>query len=384
MVTAKRFKDRWSDLEVLGLITYILNSHISSETGCCAYELHFGRTDRIYFQLPDSRDPTTISNEYVRLLEEDLQELRAISRAHMDQIAEERSKGITPETQNMYQEGDLVLLQARPDKRKLRSAKLDTDFLGPYSVIGQNKNTVVCKHLALQTVIDLPVDRLKIYHHDNSPEARALALELARTDADQYELSAITAYKGNPKVVKSLLFQCVQNNGSIAWNPLKKISKELIFEDYITRVSPELRSLLYTSDILKIMIQNAAKLGFVDPNIQPGKTFYLIAKYFDKSGYQFDQLDCPIKHDKRFLFECEYTHFSNNNQFINYSVLILQDKLGKHRTGKFDVYTSQVYGCQHVLNPISDYLITYELLSTYPKLGKMGTSEFDLPTKGRK
>ena len=377
LVTEKRVKDRWSDLEVLGLITYILNSHISTETGYCAYELHFGRSDQIYFKLPESRDPTTISNEYVRLLEEDLQALRALSRAHMDTIAKERSGEINPETQNMYQEGDLVLLVARPDKRTLRSAKLDNDFFGPYRVIGQNQNMVVCTHLALKTTTDIPVDRLKIYHHDNSPESLRIAVELARTDAEQYEISAITAYNGNPKVIKSLQFQCIRHNGSVKWELLKDIEHEILFEEFIRSICPELRSLLYTAPILKNVIADAAKTGFKNDLVQPGKIFYLLARYFDKSGYQYETLQLPTKFESQYYFECEYTHFSNENKFLNFKVLILKDSYGKHRTAKFDVYTSQLYGSKTILNSITDTLITYEILSACPKLGKLGTPEFD-------
>jgi hypothetical protein len=377
MVTAKRFKDRWSDLEVIGLIAYVLNSNISLETGCSAYELHFGRSDRIYFQLPNSRDPTTISNEYVRLLEEDLQELRAISRQHMEMVALERAGEITPENQNMYQDGDLVLLMERPDKRKLREAKLDNDFSGPYRVLGQNKNNVVIFHLALKTSREVPVERLKIYHHDNSPAAHALALELARTDAEQYDIRAITAYYGNPHILKSLRFQYILMNGSVGWYPLKTISHEVIFEEYVRNSCPELRSLLYTTPILKVMISNANREGFRNDITQPNQTFYLTAKYFDSTGLQYDSLkNFPAKYDSHYYFECVYTHFSNNNKYINYQVQILEDSNGTHRKGKFDVYTSQLYGSKSALNPDTDTLITYELLSTCPKLGKMGTKTF--------
>ena len=377
LVTEKRFKDRWSDLEVIGLIAYILNSNISLETGCCAYELHFGRSDNIYFQLPNSRDPTTISNAYVRLLEEDLQALRAISSAHMDKVALERSGKITPETQNMYQEGDLVLLTDLPDKRKLRHAKLDNEFSGPYRVIGQNKNMVVIFHLALKVSRDVPVDRLKIYHHDNSPAAHALALELARTDANQFEIREITAYYGNPNVLKSMHFQYILMNGSIGWYPLKQISHETLFEEYVRNKCPELSSLLYTAPILKLMITKANQDGFRNASVQPNQTFYLVAKYFDVTGYQFDSLkNFPTKYESHFYYECVYTHWSNESKYINYKVLVLQNSEQKYRTGKFDAYRSMIYGSKFQLNPTTDTLITYELLSTCPKLGKLGTKNF--------
>jgi len=363
LVTEKRFIDRWSDVEVLGLITYILNSHKDSETGTCAYALHFGRSDLIYFQLPESRDPATISNAYVQALEQDLASLRSISKMHMDKIAKERSGEITAEKQNQFQEGDLVLYEVNPNKLKLRKSKLENDFRGPYRVLGQHKNEVTVRHLALGTQTDLDVSRLKIYHHDNTPEALEIAKALARTDANQYALKTIIGYAGNPFKVTTMRFLIELENGEIKWENLKGIEKELLFEDYCHNICPELRILLLSRDILAQYIKTTIQQGFRD-SIKPGVRFYLTIKYFDITGTAYEDLPLPSLYNTNYVLECEYTEWSKNRTTIGFTILNLPNR----KQEKFNAYYVGLYGMRFVLNPVTDTLITLDILSRYKPL----------------
>ena len=339
----------------------MLNSHVSSETGFTAYELHFGRSEKIYFKLPESNDDKIISNAYVQALEDDLKAIREISRLHMETIAKERAGEIDIEHQNQYQPGDLVLFQVNPGKTRLRKAKLDNEFRGPYEVIGQNRNDVICKHLSLKTVSTFEVSRLKIYHHDNTKESREEAIELARTDADQYNVKQITSYLGNPAKVKSMRFEIELENGEIGWAFLKEVTVLPIFEDYCRYTRPELKSLLYETAVLPRIIKET-----VFPNsITPGVTFYLNIKFFDKTGGDYEDLPLPDLFRTDYLLECVYRNWSGTNkQFINFEVLLLNE------FGKFNAFISICYGSKFTLAGNADVLITFELLKKYPALRK--------------
>ena len=77
------------------------------------------------------------------------------------------------DTQNIFQEGDLLLYDLRgPDKDFLPS-KLTTPYKGPYVVISQYKNDITCRHANIGTVQVFHVDRVKpfypsaIHHHQD-------------------------------------------------------------------------------------------------------------------------------------------------------------------------------------------------------------------------
>ena len=324
LITDKRFKDRWSEVEVLGLITYIINSNISSETKCSAYDLHFGRSEKIYFKLPETKNENEISSAYVQALEDDLLALREISKQHMEKIAKERAGEITCENQNQFQPGDLVLFDLNPNKTKLRKAKLDNEFRGPYEVVGQNKNDVICKHLSLKTFSTLEVSRLKIYHHDNTIQSREQAIELARTDADQYNVKSIMAYLGNPFKPRTMRFEIELENGEVGWAFLKEVTILPIFEDYCRNIKPELKPLLYEAAILPQIMKQYV---FSD-KIKIGQIFYLTLKYFDKAGNTYEDLNLPDLYRTDYLFECKYLNWNDttHKKTITFHITVIERK----------------------------------------------------------
>ena len=75
----ERIKDEWSSPTVLQLIEYLVNSHVSSETGIIPLGAIFGSQDAIYLNMPPGLNPNERTNEFVcRLDEKNLQHLRAV------------------------------------------------------------------------------------------------------------------------------------------------------------------------------------------------------------------------------------------------------------------------------------------------------------------
>ena len=108
----ERIKDEWSLPTVLPLVEYLVNSHVSSETGIIPLEATFGSQDAIYLNMQQGLNPSLCTHEFVRRLDENLQHLiRAISKQFQDQLILECTSSTPAETQNKYQAGDFVLFE---------------------------------------------------------------------------------------------------------------------------------------------------------------------------------------------------------------------------------------------------------------------------------
>ena len=99
--------------------------------------MHFGSEAGTYFRLPTDIDPSTLSNELLRIVNTDLAYIRQTSKKFQDELIRSRvSGGPTPSTQNRYQPGDFVLFHLDPTKPK--PTKFTSPFLGPYEVLSND------------------------------------------------------------------------------------------------------------------------------------------------------------------------------------------------------------------------------------------------------
>ena len=108
---------------------FAINDGVNSETGVCPQDATFGIEYSPYFRLPDSTDPSSITSEWVRALDEDLRHVRAVSAKFQQELVKERVKDTPEETQNKYQPGDFVLFQRDPAVP--RPSKLASPYTGP-------------------------------------------------------------------------------------------------------------------------------------------------------------------------------------------------------------------------------------------------------------
>ena len=133
--------------------------------------------------------PADITQKWLKDLDKDLQDLRSLSKVHQAEIAAERI-AVTPlEVQNVYQPGDLVLLET--DVTIPRTTKLTPFNLGPYEVISQVTNNVHCRHLVTDVIKHLHVSHLKMFYGTREDGVRVAIL-----DADRYFVKSILAWRG--------------------------------------------------------------------------------------------------------------------------------------------------------------------------------------------
>ena len=228
----KIFRDRWGDDAVIGLVQYIINDGRCTETGIRRFDNQFGSIDGTYMQLPEHLVESSKSAEFLRLLDQDLQRLRALSAETHRKIIAERESAVTVETQNVFLSGELILVQRDPEV--FQPAKLLAPFRGPYEVIHQERNRVECRHLATHHIREVPVERVKIFHG-----TREQAVVSANQDEDQTVIQAVTGWRGEPLLRTTISLRILFADGDIVWLPLTKdLDAAVPVGDYFLKTRP--------------------------------------------------------------------------------------------------------------------------------------------------
>ena len=88
----ERTLSRWSDDTVFPIIIFLINSHVSSETGMEPFRLRFGDRDQIFMQLPETNSIFDNACEFVRQLNENLSTVRETSRKYQQEVLNENSR----------------------------------------------------------------------------------------------------------------------------------------------------------------------------------------------------------------------------------------------------------------------------------------------------
>jgi hypothetical protein len=226
LVHDERIVTQWSSPTVLLIIFYLLNSHVSTETGLAPFHAHFGSDEATYFRMPPFLTEKEKTHQFVKLLDENLKILSAVSEKFQQTLIHKRTHNNNVSTQNVYQPGDYVL--AKYDPHKPLPTKLSARYLGPYIVLKQTKNDVTVKHLSSGIIHVFHVDKLKRYVGTQQQAKRA-----ADVDCDQYEVDKIIAYKGDPKRRSTIMFEVLYRAGDVHWVPYSKdIFDTIQYEDF--------------------------------------------------------------------------------------------------------------------------------------------------------
>jgi hypothetical protein len=164
--------------------------------------------------LPDTTDQFTCQDEYVKLLNDNLQSLRSTAKKCRDSNEFKRVSSTNPATQNIYQPGDLVLFDIRGPQKDFLPTKLTAPFKGPYEVLKHYKDDATCRHLNTGIVQLFHVDRLKPYFGTLDS-----AKDLAQADGFQHVIVEITAHRGDPMSRKKMDFYIQYAEGPLIWVP---------------------------------------------------------------------------------------------------------------------------------------------------------------------
>ena len=353
MVCDRHIQNNWSEIQNIGTVQFIINQHISTETKSSAFNLTFGDLDDIYMKLPDNVDANSAGDEYVELLKVNLTSLRETAAACIASNEYQRAGSLTQEFQNVYQEGDFILYDLRGPEKHFLPSKLTTPYKGPYIVLSQYKNDVTCRHANTGTVQIFHIDRVKPFY-GSLEESKALA----QVDYQQFVISNIVAYRGDPHLRSKMEFLIHYEDGTISW---KSWDQDLFdshpYEEYCRSI-PQLRPLVL---VVKLANQQMAAINRQRINtVRPG-----LIGYMDLRWYSFDwyaQLGLPDEDLKTYVLQYRYGDWVRDNEL---SIRVTFDITGDQHI--FNHFTVLSWGSYLDLSP-SMTLCTREFIAQYPQI----------------
>jgi len=362
IVFDERVKSRWSDPTVLCLVFFVINDQVNSETGVRPLDAMFGSVDGPYLRLPADALPADITNAWVVALDQDLKTIRRISADYQRSLIDKRTAETPEATQNRFQPGDIVLWER--DKSKPLPTKMDAPFRGPYEVIEQKRNIVMCKHLIMGTdPVPLHVERLQL--HVGSKDD---AIQAALRDEDQFVVVRVSAWKGNPKKRTGMSFWVEYDDGDAMWVRYKPdLVANQAYQDFIHE-TPELFPLRYNAiDVARF---SAAYRLQPITTVKPGDRFYADLRVIMGTD-AFDELQLPNAYFIRYVCFCEYIRWiGKDRKFIEAGCPLLDAKLVNWSS--LEVY---MHGSLTVFSADNMILLTEALCLQHPTI---------IPTRSRR
>ena len=238
LVADTRFRDRWSEPQILGLITFHINAMRSSESNYSAFDLTFGSMHSDFFRALDAEGASFIAekSDYIKQLDADIKAITDMSRVFQKNLARLRA---TDKSQpwNEWAPGDYVYVDNVSPVDKLQGPRL-----GPFQVIRQYVNDVRLRNLVTGVEKEVHVERLTPF-----TGTAEQALEMAMLDTDQHFVERLIGYRGNPEVRQTVEFLVEFTDGTLVWKPYDAdIAQTVQFENFC-KAHPELETLLHSA-----------------------------------------------------------------------------------------------------------------------------------------
>jgi hypothetical protein len=275
LICDERIKDRWSDVTVIGWVSFIMNSFDDSESGLPPYTLMFGSESARYFDFPDGSLDVKSAPKFLKQLDTDLQLVRENALRYQKSLVDTRTKSEIP--QNQYQRGDFVLLHHSTD-RPLPS-KLLTAYAGPFEVVGQSKNDVECRHLVTHVIKTFFVGDLKLFYGSDTE-----ALKMSMLDSDQHMIDCFLAYRGDPTKRTSMEFLVRFLDTSEHWLPWSEdLFSTVAYEDFC-RSKPPLFPLIFRLNETRRQIATLNKTPIT--SVKVGDQVFVDLRSYNDLWYQ--------------------------------------------------------------------------------------------------
>jgi hypothetical protein len=301
LVCDERIATQWSDDTVLPLIAFLLNSEVNSETNVIPFELHFGSKHLDYHKLPLGLSVGEKASDSLRQINKNLEILQEITSEYQSQLTKERA---STKPQNQFQPGDFVLKRNSHPR-----AKLDSKYLGPYRVLSQYKNDVECKHIVQGSIHIFHVDMLKPFFGSEQD-----AFKVAQMDYDQYEVTTIIAYFGNPLKRKTMKFEVCFADGTTKWLPYSSDLFDCIaYEDYCVKL-PQLFPLLHKQADSQADIVALNKTAITE--VSENQVKYVLLRAFGELWYSC--LDLPDAAHVQYVVQAVFGPFVAINRLKIY------------------------------------------------------------------
>jgi hypothetical protein len=140
LINHERVAAIWAKPHVIGIVQFIINSQINTETGTTPFEFLFGSLDAEFLRLPNPLCKK-VANKFIGELNENLKDIRQAAWEVISKMKKMRLR----EVPNQYQIGDFILLDDKEMGRK--RSKLAPRFSGPYVVDQTYKADLTVRHV---------------------------------------------------------------------------------------------------------------------------------------------------------------------------------------------------------------------------------------------
>ena len=346
----ERILHRWSSPSIIGWITYIMNTFDDSESGLSPYVLTFGSDSLRQFDFPKGDEvPKNIKNQYLQELNNDLLVVRTVASKFQQNLITRRT-GLQNK-QNLYQSGDLILLQH--DTNRPLPSKLLPRYAGPFEVLKQVKNDIECRHLVQGGIKTFHVSRVKLFFG-----TREDAFNLAMVDADQHIIHTIRAYRGTPLRRQSMRFLVKFLDNEEIWLPWSEdLFQTVQYEEYCRSV-PELFPLLYRARAAQTEISklNSTPIS----KVSPGDVFFVDLRSY---GYEwYENLDLPNADFITYVVRCVYLDWVREPFTLRARCDIFKELF------QVDHFYVISYGSRANFDSTSMVLVDKEFLQRFPRI----------------
>ena len=349
----KRLPNVFDDATVIPTVQYILNTHVSDETGMTPFELTFGSQDVIYKDLlsDKGKDGGNPQHLLLRRLNENLQAVREISKEYQSSLVKVRSdKGISADTQNMFQKGDFVMYDAGPKP----FPKMASRMKGPFEVVRQYKNDVLIRNLITGGMREYSVSDLEPFYG-----SRTKAVDAAMRDQDQYRVDSILSYTGDSRRRSKMVFKVKYADGDvldIPWSPDLQCEAYYDFCD----ARPYLKHLTFDARMAKAFITEMNKKPITA--VAVNDTVFVDLRFYGDLWYE--ALGLPDFATSSYVMEFTYTHWYHRTSRSTISARFNLNGV----TYAMDNYLVFAWGSVKEFDPSTMILVDEQLAAVYPKI----------------
>ena len=226
IIEHENVRTKWS--EYLPRVQYIMNQRVHESTGVSPAHLIYGRAITAYRGLLAPFKATTSEPvpQYLQEMEAAIKDITTISDQYQEQRRARHDATVRPDPTFLV--GQLVL--AAPGATR---AKIDSRWLGPYTVESKQRRSFTLRHCATQRerVVDGSMLKAYIDHPTITPA------QVAARDRDTYLVDAIRAHKGsikrNYRRCHFLVHWEGYDDAEDTWEPYDHLRNNEVLEEYL-------------------------------------------------------------------------------------------------------------------------------------------------------
>ena len=296
----------------LAIVEWIIKCSFNSESGVVPIFAEYGGLDDDYLTLPDLNvlPPDEAAQVCVKYVRDKLLLYRGIIAKTHELVHKKRTQDNS--TANYFQPGDYVFV-----KNYKKSYKTQPRKLGPYEVIKHDENDTNNVHM--RNIVDGKLCTYPVIDCCICPIAnKEKIIKIARLDQQQFEVSEILAYKGNPSLRSTMEYLVRFKDLDEIWRPhTDDLTTTSTWEQFASNI-PRLTGLTITADEQRkrVALINKQKIVF-----GPGQVLHRESVvYIDLRSWGHEwyaQLDLPSAHRTTYVVQCNFTGVTKNNTKID-------------------------------------------------------------------